>query len=124
MSNFIDTVEYKKYFFSENYEFVFSGATMEILVDGKINEIKLPTISSFYAKSIKEAKDILSKKIGICSDFLTSSLNSDDEKDGEEDIVSFCFEGTSDSPIFMEIIGRYITENYGKVRGFATKIQK
>ena len=29
-----------------------------------------------------------------------------------------------DSRIFMEIIGRYITENYGKVRGFATKIQK
>ena len=99
MSKIIDTVEYKAYFFSENYEFVFSGAIMEILVDGKINEVKLPTISSFYAKSIEEAKDILSKKIGICSDLLTSSLESDEE-DGEEDIVSFCFEGTSDSPIF------------------------
>lgn len=98
MSKFIDTVEYKDYFFSENYEFVFSGATMEILIDGKINEVKLPTISSFYAKSIEEAKDILSKKIGVCSDFLTSSLKSDE--DDEEDIVSFCFEGTSDSPIF------------------------
>lgn len=71
---------------------------MEILIDGKINEVKLPTISSFYAKSIEEAKDILSKKIGVCSDFLTSSLKSDE--DDEEDIVSFCFEGTSDSPIF------------------------
>ena len=99
MSKFTDTVEYKDYFFSENYEFVFSGATMEILIDGKINEVKLPTISSFYAKSIEEAKDILSKKIGVCSNFLTSSLKSDDE-DGEEDIVSFYFEGTSDSPIF------------------------
>ena len=99
MSKFIDTVEYKDYFFSENYEFIFSGATMEILVDGKINEVKLPTISSFYAKSIEEAKDILSKKIGVCSDFLTSSLKSDDEDD-EEDIVSFYFEGTSNSPIF------------------------
>ena len=98
MSKFIDTVEYKKYFFSENYEFIFSGATMDILDDGKINEVKLPAISSFYAKSIEEAKDILSKKIGICSDFLTSSLESDDED--EEDIVSFCFEGTSASPIF------------------------
>ena len=98
MSKYIDTVEYKKYFFSENYEFIFSGATMEILDDGKINEVKLPAISSFYAKSIEEAKDILSKKIGICSDFLTSSLQSDDED--EEDIVSFCFEGASDSPIF------------------------
>ena len=71
---------------------------MEILDDGKIKEVKLPVISSFYAKSIEEAKDILSKKIGICSDFLTSSLESDDED--EEDIVSFCFEGASDSPIF------------------------
>ena len=100
MSKFIDTVEYKDYFFSENYEFIFSGATMEILVDGKINEVKLPTISSFYAKSIEEAKDILSKKIGVCSNFLTSSLNSDDKEDSEDDIVSFYFEGTSDSPIF------------------------
>ena len=99
MSKFTGTVEYKDYFFSENYEFIFSGATMEILIDGKISEVKLPTISSFYAKSIEEAKDILSKKIGICSNFLTSALNSDEE-DSEEDIVSFCFEGTSDSPIF------------------------
>ena len=73
---------------------------MEILIDGKINEVKLPTISSFYAKSIEEAKDILSKKIGICSELLTSSLESDDEEDGEDVIASFCFEGTSNSPIF------------------------
>lgn len=99
MSKFIDTVEYKDYFLSENYEFIFSGATMEILIDGKINEVKPPIISSFYAKSIEDAKDILSKKIGVCSDFLTSSLKFDDE-DEKEDIVSFCFEGTSDSPIF------------------------
>ena len=99
MSKFIDTVEYKDHFFSENYEFVFSGATMEILIDGKINEMKPPTISSFYAKSIEEAKDILSKKIGVCSDFLTSSLRTDDEENGEEDIVSFFFEGTTNSPI-------------------------
>ena len=98
MSKYIDTVEYKMYFFSENYEFIFSGATMEILDDGIINEVKLPAISSFYAKSIEEAKDILSKKLGICSDFLTSSLQSEDED--EEDIVSYCFEGASDSPIF------------------------
>jgi hypothetical protein len=100
MSKFIDTVEYKDYFFSENYEFIFSEATMEILINGKINEVKLPAISSFYAKSIVEAKDILSKKIGIRSELLTSSLESDDEEDGNEDIASFCFEGTSNSPIF------------------------
>lgn len=102
MDKFTDTVEYKAYFFSENYEFIFSGATMEIIVDGEINEVALPTISSFYAKSIEEAKDILSKKIGIRSDFLTSSLKSDveDVEDGEEDIVSFCFEGAYDGPIF------------------------
>lgn len=100
MSKFIDTVEYKSYFFSENYEFIFSGATVEIIIDGEIKEVALPAISSFYAKSIEEAKDILSKKIGVCSNFLTSSLKSDDEEDGEEDIVSFCFEGTYDSPIF------------------------
>ena len=75
MSKFKDTVEYKSYFFSENYEFIFSGATMEIIVAGEIKEVELPAISSFYAKSIEEAKDILSKKIGVCSDFLTSSLN-------------------------------------------------
>lgn len=98
MSKFTEAVEYKDHFFSENYEFIFSGATMEFLIDGKINEVKPSTISSFYAKSIEDAKDILSKKIGVCSDFLTSSLRTDDE-DGEEDIVSFYFEGTSDSPI-------------------------
>ena len=100
MSKFTDTVEYKDYFFSENYEFIFSGATMEILIDGKINEVKPPIISSFYAKSIEEAKDILSKKIGIRSELLTSSFESDDEEDDKKDIASFCFEGTSNSPIF------------------------
>ena len=45
MNKFTDTVEYKDYFFSENYEFIFSGATMEILVEGKINEVKQPTQS-------------------------------------------------------------------------------
>lgn len=100
MSKFTDTVEYKSYFFSENYEFIFSGSAMEVIVDGEIKEVELPVISSFYAKSIEEAKDILSKKIGVRSDFLTSSLSSDDEEDGEEDIVSFCFKGASASPIF------------------------
>lgn len=100
MSKHTDTVEYKSYFFSENYEFIFSGATMEIIVDGEIKEVELPAISSFYAKSIEEAKDILSKKIGVCSNFLTAAMQPDDEEYGEEDIVSFYFEGTYDSPIF------------------------
>ena len=81
---------------------------------------------SFIEKQILELKQIFGHKTMETKTVKVTNLKWVEQKDDHPTTLYVEVPNVKyhDSRIFMEIIGRYITENYGKVRGFATKIQK